>query len=196
MKHILALSLMILSAQSSFGAEVQVRYRMTGLFQPDRVDDLRKLAGPLILRDTDVPAEVKVVDVNYDMAIVTFAYDAESKQFKDKKPEQVQERINDQLRNLSRGSFGITPLSNLKPEQLKQERITVEGLDCKGCAYSAYRAIASIEGVDRAVVSFKDGYVAAWIDPGKTNREALIKALKSAEVDVPEANTQKPGDKK
>jgi copper chaperone CopZ len=193
MKYLLSFALLLLSAHTSFGAETKVQYRLTGLFQPDRVDDLRKQAGTLVFRDTDVPAEVKLAEVNFDTAVVTFAYDADSKQFKDKKPEQVQERINDQLRNISRGGFGVTPLNKLKPEQLKQERIVVGGLDCKGCAYSAYRAVGTIEGVDRAVVSYKDGYVAAWIDPEKTNREALIKALKNAEVDViaPETSEKK-----
>ena len=63
-------------------------------------------------------------------------------------------------------------------------RVAVAGLDCKGCAYGAYRAIAMIDGVERAVVSFRDGHVTARIDPAKTNREALVTALRKAQVDV------------
>ena len=60
-----------------------MQYRLTGLFQPDRVDDLRRQAGTLTIDDGDAPAEVRLVDVNYETAVVTFAYDADSKQFKD-----------------------------------------------------------------------------------------------------------------
>ena len=152
------------------------------MFQPDRVDDLRHQAGTL--GDKENPAEVKLVDVNYETTVVTFAFDTESKSFKRKPPGQVLERISNLLRQASKGAFGVYPLSAQKPEQLKQERIAVAGLDCKGCAYGAYRVVAAIEGVERATVSFKDGHVTAWIDPARTEREALIAALEKARVTV------------
>ena len=66
-------------------------------------------------------------------------------------------------------------------------RIGVAGLDCKGCAYGAYRTLAKIDGVERATVYFKQWIVTARVDPSKTNREALVAALKKAEVDVLES---------
>ena len=41
-----------------------------------------------------------------------------------------------------------------------------------------------LDGVERAVVSFRDGHVTARIDPAKTNREAIVTALRNAQVDV------------
>lgn len=183
MRYLLPIVLLVI-ATNALAEERKVEYRLTGLFQPDRVDDLRRQAGTVVINEGNPPAEVKLVEVNYESAIATYAYDTESPAFKNRNPDQVLEKINNQLRHISRGSFTVTPLSTLKPDQQKQERIDVAGLDCKGCAYGAYRSIAMIDGVERAVVSFKDGHVTAWIDPSKTNRESLIKALKNAQVDV------------
>lgn len=183
MKRLLSI-LLLLSVPAAFGEDVKVQYRLMGLFQPDRVDDLRRQAGELPLNDKNNPVEVKLVEVNYDTAAVTFSYDSESKDFKSRKPEQVIQRIDTLLRQASRGAFSVSPLSALKPEQLRKERIAVAGHDCKGCNFGLYRAIASLDGVERAVASFKEGHVTAWIDPTKTNREALVVALKKKEVDL------------
>ncbi|RBP44582.1 copper chaperone CopZ [Roseimicrobium gellanilyticum] len=165
--------------------EVTVQYRLTGLFQPDRVEDLRQQTSMLqIGSPTDSPAQVRLVDVNYDTTVVTFGYDPASKHFKNAKADQVRERISNVLRNVSKGAFNIFSVSELKPEQRKEERIAVAGLDCKGCAYGAYRTVASIDGVERATVSFKEGWLTASIDPARTNREALITALEKARVTV------------
>jgi len=179
----------LLTAHAAVAEDVNVRYRLTGLFQPDRVDDLRRQAGTLTTRDGGAAARVTLVDVDYETAVVTFAYDAGSKPFQGQNPQQVRDRINGLLRNASRGSFGVHPPGTLNPDQLRRERLAVAGLDCKGCAYGAYRAIATIEGVERAVVSFKEGHVTAWIDPAKTDREALATALRKAHVDVTDPET-------
>lgn len=172
-------------SQSLWAEDVQVQYRLTGLFQPDRVEDLRSQAGEL-RSDRNGPVEVRLVNVNYDTAVATFRYDSDSQHFKNRKPEQVLEHLNNMLRGVSRGSFSAFPLSDLKPEDGREEKISVAGLDCKGCAYGAYRAIATIDGVERAIVSFKDGHVTARIDPKKTSREALVSSLKKAQIDVTE----------
>jgi copper chaperone CopZ len=184
MRYLLSIILLVAASGAVTGEEQKVEYRLTGLFQPDRVDDLRRQADPLVIHEGNARFEVKLAQVNYETAVVAFAYDADSPPFKNRNPDQVLERINNQLRHISRGSFTVSPLSTLKPEQQKEERIDVAGLDCKGCAYGAYRSIAQIDGVERAVVSFKDGYVKAWIDSSKTNRDSLIKVLKNAQVDV------------
>jgi copper chaperone CopZ len=189
MKGSLSIIAVLLAAPAATAEDVKVQYRLTGLFQPDRVDDLRRQAGTFTVDAGGAPARVDLVDVDYETAVVTFAYDADSKAFKNSSPEQVRQRINGLLRNISRGSFGIRPLGTLGSDQLVRERLAVAGLDCKGCAYGAYRAIATIEGVERAVVSFKEGHVTAWIDPAKTDREALVAALKKARVDVIDGET-------
>ena len=169
-----------------FGEDVKVQYRLLGLFQPDRVDDLWRQASELPAEAKNPkgqPVEVKLADVNYETAVVTFSYDGATT-FKKQPPEKIRERIDQLLRQASKGAFSIQDLSATKPEQLKVERIAVAGHDCKGCNFGLYRAIANIEGVERAVASFKEGHITAWIDPTKTNREALIAALKKKEVNV------------
>jgi len=176
-------------ATCALADEATAQYRLTGLFQPDRVADLRRQAGVLNAGEKDSPAEVRLVDVNYDTAVVTFAYDPAAKPFKGADAEKVRERISNLLRGATRGTFDVFLLGALKPGEQQEVRIGVAGLDCKGCAYGAYRAIAAIEGVERATVSFKEGALTAWIDPAKTNQEALAAALEKAHVDVikPEA---------
>lgn len=179
----LLLPICIFTAHSVLAEEIRIQYRLTGLFQPDRVADLRAQAAELPANSKNQPVEVQLVDVNYDTTVVTFSYDG-TKTFKNQKPDQILNRIDQLLRQASRGAFSISPLSTLKPEMLQMERIAVAGHDCKGCNFGLYRAIASIEGVERAIASFKDGHITAWIDPARTNREALIAALKKKEVTV------------
>jgi copper chaperone CopZ len=163
--------------------EVQVKYRLTGLFQPDRVADLRLQAAELPANRKIQPVEVKLVDVDYDSAIVTFSYD-DTKVFKNQKPEQILKRIDELLRQASKGAFSVSPLSTLPPDRWKMERIAVKGHDCKGCNYGLYRCISNIEGVERAVANFKDGHITAWIDPSKTSREVLVDALRKKQVEL------------
>ena len=179
---------LLLAARVASAGEVTVQFRITGLFQPDRIEDLRRQAGTLRGNEKESPGEVRLADVNYETAVATFAYDPDSKRFKGAKAEQVFERIGNLLQGATKNTFKIFPVSVLKPEQQKSERIAVAGLDCKGCAYGAYRVVAAIDGVERATVDFKEGRVTAWIDPTKTNRDALIAALKKARVEVVETD--------
>ena len=178
------LLILLLAARIASAGEVTVQFRITGLFQPDRIEDLRRQAGTLRGNEKESPAEVRLSDVNYDTAVVTFAYDPEAKPFKGAKADKVSERIGNLLQSATKNTFKIFPVSALKPEQQTSERIAVAGLDCKGCAYGAYRVVAAIDGVERATVDFKEGRVTAWIDPAKTNRDALVAALTKARVEI------------
>ena len=169
----------------AYAEDICISYRLTGLLHPDRVADLRQQAAELPASGPNQAVEVKLVDVNYDTNVVTFSYDG-TKTFQNQKADQIQNRIDQLLRQASKGAFSISPMGSLKPENLKMERIAVAGHDCKGCNYGLYLAIASIEGVERAVASFKEGHITAWIDPSKTNREALVAALKKKEVSMVE----------
>jgi copper chaperone CopZ len=196
MKHALALisALMLgIAAAPAPAAEARVKCRITGLFQPDRVDDLRRQGGALRYVEGDASAELRLVEVDYDNAEATFAYDPDARPFKDARPDQVRERIDHLLRHASRDTFSALPPSTLPADRRREIRIGVAGLDCKGCAFGAYRALAKLDGVERATVDFRRGIVTARIDPSKTNREALVAALKRAEVEIVESSSDQIG---
>lgn len=182
----LAAVFLMVFAQAGPAGEALARFRVTGLFQPDRVEDLRKQAGKLVMKDGNSTSEARIIGIDYENAIVTFGYDPNSPAFRNRKPDQVRERLNNAVREASRGTFGLHPAGTLDAGKLREVRISVAGLDCKGCAYGAYRAIANIEGVQSAVVHFREGYVKAMVDPSKTDRAALAAALRKAQVDVTE----------
>ena len=153
------------------------KHGVTGLFSPEREADLRTLVNEL--------PGLKLISVDFDNAEATFACDA-AQLFPGAKPEQLTERLDKLLKQASRNTFGIKPLSTKPREQLTQVEIPVVGLDCKACSLAAYEAVAKIEGVERATASFKDGLVTARIDPAKTNRAALEEALKKKNVKLAE----------
>ena len=152
----------------------EFKHRVTGLFQPDRVDDLRKVVAPL--------SDVTLVSVDFKSAEAVFNYAAAK--LGEGKPEKALEHLDNLIRNASRSTLGIKPLSATPREKLTPVEISVLGLDCKACALVAYEAVARVDGVEQATVSFKEGRVAAMIDGTKTKREALIEALKKARVEV------------
>ncbi len=148
------------------------KHRVTGLFMPEREQDLRDLVKTI--------PEIKLVAIDYPSAEVTFDYDPEKLVAKGK-PEQIRQRLNDLLRSASRGAFGIR-LTEPSKAKLTLVVIPVEGLDCKACSLAAYEAVYLIDGVERATASFRDGKVTALIDPAKTNRAALETDLKKRGV--------------
>jgi copper chaperone CopZ len=151
------------------------RFRVTGLFQPDREDDLRTIFEKL--------PELRLVAIDFEKAEATVEYDPKSA-FPGAKPEQVTERLDQKVRSASNSTFGIRPLSAVPRDKLVKIEIPVLGLDCKACSFAAYKAVAEIEGVEQARASFKDGRVTAWIDESKTSRAALEQSLKQREVIV------------
>ncbi len=153
----------------------EFKHRVTGLFQPDRVEDLGRLVALL--------PEVKLVSVDFKSAEAIFSYDAAKLGVG--KPENALENLDTLVRNASRSTFGIKPLSATPRERLTPVEINVYGLDCKACAMVAYEAVAKIDGVEQATASFKEGRVIAWIDGTKTRRDSLVEALKKAHVEIP-----------
>jgi copper chaperone CopZ len=129
----------------------------------------------------------RLVGVDYDTARATFTYDDEAQGFRKAKPEQVLQQIDNQLRKLSNHTFTLLQPGTLPEAGLQRIDFTIEGLDCLGCSYGAYSAVAALEGVDRATASFHDGKLTAFIDPAKTSREALAEVLKKKEIKVVEA---------
>jgi copper chaperone CopZ len=153
-----------------------VKHRVTGLFSPDRQDDLRLLVQEKL-------PNVKLVSIDYENSEATFEYDAD-KLFDKPKPEQIIERFDNLLRTHSFSTFGIKALCTIPKDKLIRIEIPVVGLDCKGCCLGAYDAISRLDGVERATASFKEGLVTAVIDPTKTNRMALEEALTKVGVQL------------
>lgn len=153
--------------------EVTETYRVTGLFQPDRVDDLK-------LAMKEIP-EAVLVSVDYDNAEATFRFEPKQA-FGTTNLEQARERLNVKVRGVTSGLFGIKARCTIPRDKLELVEIKIYGLDCKGCSCAVYEAAARIDGVERATASFKDGLLKAWIDSAKTNRAALEDSLKQRRI--------------
>ncbi len=153
-------------------------YRIIGLFAPEMEVDLRKAMGAL--------PEVQLVSLDFDKAEVTLHYDVEQiiplptvgKKRPDRSAEKVTQKLEDLLRKASKGTFVLTAPSTLPVDQLTKLDFKLGILDCKGCRYTAYIAVAKLLGVERAMVNAGNGTLTAWIDPAKTDRDALEAALK------------------
>ncbi len=175
MKHLILLLCALCASVIHQAAAEDFRHRVTGLFAPDRVDDFRQLVAQL--------PDMKLVSVDFATAEAVFSYDP-AKLAPKARPGQVIERLDTLVRQASRSTFGVKPLSTTPRDQLTQIEIGVLGLDCKGCALAAYEAIAKLDGVEQATASFKEGRVTALIDPKKTDRAALEAALKAKRVEL------------
>jgi len=149
----------------------EVTHQVTGLFMPEREADLREAAAKL--------KEAKLVRIDVKKAEAVFDYDVK----KFGKPDQAIKKLDQMLRDVSAGTFGVKPLCT-KPDKLKWIEIPVAGLDCKACTWVAYEAVYMLDGVERATASFRDGKVTALIDPAKTDRSKLEAALKKRQVQV------------
>jgi len=159
---------------TSQAAEATVQYRIFGLFDPQRAEALRTQIASF--------EDVRLVAVDYERGIGTFAYPEEKFPNAAAKPEMLERGIRERFDRAAKGSFRILPLSTFPREKWQEVRIAVAGHDCKGCNFGLYRAVASLDGVERAVASFKEGHVTAWIDPGKTNRQTLVDELRKRDV--------------
>jgi copper chaperone CopZ len=161
------------AGEDKTAAPQPAKHRVTGLFSPDRENDLRETVKKL--------PDVKLVSIDFKSGEATFEYDAD-KLLNRPKPEEILQRFDDLLRSASNYTFGIRPLSAVPKDKLNRVEIPVVGLDCKACCLAAYESIYKIDGVEQATASFKEGLVTALIDPDKTNRAALETALKSRGV--------------
>ena len=164
------------------GAEETSKHRIVGLSEPEREKDLREIVKTL--------PDVELVNLDLETTEVTLKYDPAKviSNYNPKKPptaEAIAKRLEELLNSASHGTFSLKPPSTVAKDKLKVEEIGVGILDCKGCRYGAYIAIAKIDGVERATVSSEKGLLTAWIDPAKTNRAALEEALKKAHVESP-----------
>ncbi len=174
------LLILCLTALSAIAADETSEHRIIGLFQPDRQDDLREVVKTM--------PDVQLVKLNYDTIEATFSYDVTKliSGYNPKKPpteEAVTKRLDELLRAASQGTFTLKPVATIPKDQMQAIEIKVGLLDCKGCRYGAYLAIAKLDGVERATVN-EAGLLTAWIDPAKTDRTALETALKKGRVEL------------
>lgn len=149
------------------------RHQITGLFMPEREDDLREAVA-------DIPG-VRLLSIDFKNAEATFDYDA-SKVFPGAKPEQIVERFDAMLRQASNHTFGVKPLRTLPLEKLQRVEIGITGLDCKACSLAVYETIYRLPGVEMATASFKESRATALIDPEKIDKAKLEMALKQRGV--------------
>ena len=173
------LAFLLILSVSAAAAEQSVQYSVRGLFQPDR-----KVA---FVHGAKALENCRLVGVDYDTARATFTYDDEAQGFKKAKPEQVLQQIDNQIRKATNYTFSLLQPGAVPEAGLKRIDFTIEGLDCLGCSFGVYNAVATLEGVERATASFHDGKLTAFIDPSKTSREALAEVLKKKEIKVVEA---------
>ena len=186
-------SLIVVILGSTFGLlhadEQTTTHRIIGLFEPDRQDDLRQVMSA-------VP-EVQLVSLDYDKAEAAFRYDVaqilpSAKKPQDQTPEKIAQKLNDLIREKSKGTFTLTAPSTLPTDQLTRLDFKIGILDCKGCRYGAYLVVAKLEGVEHATVSSETRTLTVWIDPAKTDRVALESALKKARVELPGPSEEGP----
>jgi copper chaperone CopZ len=170
-----AVLFLALGGASARGAEVTVKYQVTGLFCKERVADLREAVEKI--------DNVKLVSVDYDNAEATFKYDPKEA-FPGAKPEDVVKRLDDKVRSASVHTFGVRPVRTIARDKLKLVTIKVAGCDCKACSLAAYEAVYQLPGVEQATASFREGRVTALIDPAKTDRGKLKVALQTRGVTV------------
>jgi copper chaperone CopZ len=150
-------------------------FRVVGLFAPSREVDLREAFKEL--------PEFTLVGVDFAEAEMTVEF-VPNKVFPGAKPEQLADRLDQRVRPATQHTFSVKPRRTVPGEKLQQVVIPVAGCDCKACCLAAYEAVASLDGVEQATASFRDGRVMARIDPAKTDRTKLEEALRKKGVKV------------
>ena len=172
----LSLALPLLHAEEQTGT-----YRLIGLSAPERESDLREVMKT-------VP-DVALVSLDIAKAEVNLRFDAEklflpAKSKQPPAPDKITERLNSLIGGASKNTFSLTERSTVPADKLTKVEIPIGVLDCKGCRYAAYQAVAKLDGVERATVSATPSAIIAWIDATKTKREALEEALKKVRADL------------
>jgi hypothetical protein len=176
----LALLLLLRPDAGTAGEPVVQQYRILGLNEPGRVEDLRQAF--------ESTPGVTLENADFDKEEVSIRIQPETGNSKNPlgtDPEALLKRLNQLLGQASRSTFKLAPRSTIPADKLQRVEIPVGLLDCKGCRFGAYRAIAYLEGVERVKVTTQPTTVCAWIDPDKTSRDTLTAALRKARVELP-----------
>ena len=161
-----------------FDGAHEIRLRLLGLFIPEQAESFR--------RQLEQFSEVRVEALDYEAAEVTLRYAAASDMFRNATPSQVVERLNDRIRQLSRGIFSVKPLGEVPHAGLERIEIPIVGLDCHACSLAVHDILTQVEGVEHATASFHDGCGVAWVNPAMVSRESLVRALRQRGVTINE----------
>jgi cation transport ATPase len=161
---------------AALAADDAIVAHVHGLFQPEREQELRTLLAKL--------PGVQVQHVELKTARITFTCDPAIPEFRGQTPERQLALVNERVREASQHTFQLQPLGDRAPETWQEVHLRVAGLDCRGCAFAAYLVAMKVDGVQHALVSFRDGSLRAWYDAAKTSPVELTKALRQAQVDV------------
>ena len=181
LRHAALLLAFLLCSPAARTEEQTSTYRLIGLSHAEREADLREVVAK-------VP-EVSLVSLDAAKAEVTLRFDT-AKIFlpaKQKQPvaaDKITARLDQLIGTAATRTFGISERSTVPVDKLTKVEILIGVLDCKGCRYAAYSAVAKLEGVERATVSTTPSAVIAWIDGAKVKREALVDALKKMRVEL------------
>jgi hypothetical protein len=156
--------------------------RIIGISEPARLEDFRKAVNT-------VPGlELVSVDTEKASAVLRFELPAVITKPKprpeDVTPQKVLEQLDNLIGKASIRTFSLTAPTGTSEAALTKVDFHVGVLDCKGCRYGAYIAIAKLDGVERASVESSTRMLTAWIDPSKTTKETLEAALKKARVEL------------
>ena len=180
------MALIGLFAGATLRAEEQsTTVRIIGISDPGRVEDFRTALK-------SVP-ELQLVSVDGEKASAVLRYEISAIITKPKPkpadlaPEKILEQLNNLVGKASVHTFSVTAPTGVAEDKLVKVEFKVGILDCKGCRYGAYIVIAKLDGVERATVNSTNRTLTAWIDPAKTNKDALEAALKKARVELPES---------
>lgn len=155
-----------------------VQVRVTGLFDRERHDEFRAAIEEF--------REVELVSFDPEVAEATLAYAPDAPSLRGVKPDDVIRRLNERLRQLTRGTFGLKAPGDVPRDKLERIELAVRGLDCPACSLAAYETLTRIDGVEQAQLSFREGRAVAWIDPARTNCDALVNALQKRGVGISE----------
>jgi copper chaperone CopZ len=161
-----------------FSDKHTIKLQVIGLFVSDRIDSLREIMKQI--------PEAEIQTVDFDLAEATVRYATDSDMFRNAEPEQITERLNNRVRQISSGLFSLKAVSSVPREKLRCIEIRIKGLDCKACSLAVHDIVANIEGVQHATASFRKGLATAWIDPSKTNRKVIEETLKQRRVTLAE----------
>ena len=155
------------------GEDKEYRWRLTSLFQRDRVEEVRQAIESM-------NPEVKVLDIDYSTSIATLKFDAKKLYPGARTEKNLVYQFGQSLRTHTRGVVESLAIPDTPTDKIKEVTIPIAGLDCKGCSYGAYLSVYKLPGVDYATASFHKGELYARIDTRtdtseQTLREALLK---------------------
>lgn len=161
---------------------VEVSRRVSGLFEPSRVDDLRAVVPTLPgVEWVSLDFASTVVVLRVDPAQLMGSYNAKHPP----SDEQLARRLDEQLASASNRTFSLKPLASASAVPAVVVEVKTGLLDCRGCRYAVYNGVSRLDGLESATVT-TDGRLIARIDPAKLDQKALLAALKKVKgLEIP-----------